>query len=970
MANKLIKGLTVEIGGDTTKLSKALQDVESKSIALSKELNDINRLLKLDPGNTELLAQKQKVLADAIDSCAKKLKTLKEAEKQVQQQFEKGEVSEEQVRALQREIVATENKMAGYERAAREIANETDKLGDEAEQTETSIHGLDSALEKAGDGFTVFKGVVADLVADGIRLLVDSLKEAATYALQTGMDFESAMSQVVAVSGATGDEVQALTDKAKEMGAKTKFSAKESADAFNYMAMAGWKTEDMLNGIEGIMDLAAAAGADLATTSDIVTDALTAMGYSAGDAGQLADVMAAASSNANTNVEMMGETFKYAAPLAGALGYNMEDTAVAIGLMANAGIKGSQAGTSLRSILTRLAKPTKQSGAAMDALGISLTDAQGKMLPFSDIMDQMRTSFAGLTEEEQASYAAMLGGQEAMSGLLAIVNAAPEDYEKLTEAVNNSEGAAKRMADTMQDNLAGDIEELGGAFDTLAIEISEKFNGSLRDGVQAITDFVSGETSMTDMLARLGDAVSQAITALKGYLPQMAQMGQELLVNLVNGLTVGLPILLDKAVDLVAQLGTAIANQAPTIVTVAGSLLTSFAQGVANFIPQLITSAAEIVGSLANGIQGNASSFVSKALDLLDGFADKLTSALPKLIESGMNFILNLVKGLMQALPEFIQRAPEIISKFANLINDNVPMLLAKGAAIIWEIIKGIVSAIPELVKNAPKIITAIVDVWEAFNWVNLGKKGIEMLTKGVKSMVNAAKTAGTNIKDSIVNAIKNLPEQLKKLGSDGISKLGSAIKSGISAIKSAASSVFDGIVSAFKNLPSKMLSIGKDLVRGLWNGISDMTGWVIGKLESFGDSVLSGIKKFFGIKSPSKEFAKIGMYLDQGLAEGLLDYANDPIKAAKEMASGVLDGASMDGLSLERDLQDRNVQRALSVTTSADSTMLGKLDKILTAIEKGQVLTLDGKKLIGGTVNAYDTALGQRRMLAARGAI
>lgn len=265
------------------------------------------------------------------------------------------------------------------------------------------------------------------------------------------------MSKVSAISGATGEDFQKLTDKAKEMGAKTKFSATESAQAMEYMAMAGWKTSDMLNGIEGIMNLAAASGEDLATTSDIVTDALTAMGLQASDSGHFADVLAAASSNANTNVSMMGETFKYAAPLAGALGYNIEDLSMAIGLMANSGIKGGQAGTTLRSILTRLAKPPKEAAEAMDQYGISLKNSDGSMKSLMEVMENMRDSLQELPEDEQSAAAAAIGGQEAMSGLLAIVNASESDFDKLSSAIGNADGAAAEMAATMQDNLAGQL---------------------------------------------------------------------------------------------------------------------------------------------------------------------------------------------------------------------------------------------------------------------------------------------------------------------------------------------------------------------------------------------------------------------------------------------------------------------------------------------------------------------------------
>lgn len=252
-----------------------------------------------------------------------------------------------------------------------------------------------------------------------------------TAAVKTAADFDSAMSRVAAVSGATGSDFDSLRDKAREMGAKTKFSATEAADAMNYMAMAGWKTEDMLSGIEGVMYLAAASGEDLATTSDIVTDALTAFGLTAADSGHFADVLAAASSNANTNVSMMGETFKYCAPVAGALGFSVEDTAEAIGLMGNAGIKASQAGTSMRSIMTNLTGDVKLSGAAIGDVTIATTNADGSMRSLSAILADCRVAFAGMTEAEKANNAEALVGKNAMSGFLALMNAAPEDIEKV-----------------------------------------------------------------------------------------------------------------------------------------------------------------------------------------------------------------------------------------------------------------------------------------------------------------------------------------------------------------------------------------------------------------------------------------------------------------------------------------------------------------------------------------------------------
>ena len=313
-------------------------------------------------------------------------------------------------------------------------------------------------------------------------------------AIKSYSDFEKEMSAVKAISGATGAEFDMLTEKARQMGADTKFSATESAQAFEYMAMAGWKTSDMMNGIEGVMNLAAASGEDLGRVSDIVTDALTAFGLKASDSAHFADVLAAAATSSNTNVGMMGETFKYVAPLAGALKYDVEDVATAIGVMANSGVKASEAGTSLRSIFTRLAKPPKDAAAALDALGISIKNDDGTIKPFMQTMEEMRDKFSGLTDDQKVQYAASIAGQEAMSGLLAIMNASEDDFEKVANAIDHANGSAEKMAKTRMDNLAGDIELVGGAWDQF---IQTIMKGGTASGLRSIVQEIG---SIMDLL--------------------------------------------------------------------------------------------------------------------------------------------------------------------------------------------------------------------------------------------------------------------------------------------------------------------------------------------------------------------------------------------------------------------------------------------------------------------------------------
>ena len=474
-----IQGITVEIGGDTTKLQTALKGVNTEIRNTQSQLKDVDKLLKLDPGNTELLAQKHRLLGDAVKETKEKLETLKTAAEQAEQALKDGTITQDQYDGLQREIVETEQKLKSLEEQAKQSGTALQEIAAKGEKLKTVGDNITNVGQK-------FLLVTAGVVGLG------------TAAVKTAADFDTAMSKVSAVSGATGSDLDRLREKAREMGSKTKFSASEAAEAMNYMAMAGWKTEDMLSGIEGVMNLAAASGEDLATTSDIVTDALTAFGLTAADSGHFADILAAASSNANTNVSMMGETFKYCAPIAGALGFSAEDTAEAIGLMANAGIKSSQAGTSLRTIMNNLSGDVKICGSSIGEVTVATTNADGSMRDLSDILADCRTAFSGLSESEKAAAAESLVGKNAMSGFLALMNAGEGDIQKLSNAIANCDGTAAGMADTMQDNLAGQLTILKSQLQELAISFGELLMPAIRTIVGWIQKFVDWLNSMDE----------------------------------------------------------------------------------------------------------------------------------------------------------------------------------------------------------------------------------------------------------------------------------------------------------------------------------------------------------------------------------------------------------------------------------------------------------------------------------------
>lgn len=395
---------------------------------------------------------------------------------------------------------------SGFRKGFKSAYDDLKTFKDESATLADKMSATGQAMTTVGSSLT--KWVTVPLVGAG------------TAAVTMAGSFESAMSEVKAISGATGEEVVKLSDKAKEMGASTKFSARESAEAMKYMAMAGWGTQQMLDGLPGVMLLAASSGEDLATVSDIVTDSMTAFGLEAKDAAHYSDVLAQASAKSNTSVGLMGETFKYVAPVAGALGYSVEDCAVAIGLMANRGIKAGQAGTQLRALLSRMAKPTDQVAAAMDDLSVGLTDANGEMLPFNELVKNLRESFKDLTPEQKAQYAATLAGQEGMSGLLAIVNAGEGEFDSLTQSINNADGAAQGMADTMMDNFFGQLTILKSTVEGIAISFGEL----MLPAIKKVTTTVQGAA---DWLNNLSEGQKDIILKIAMFI---AAVGPVLLI--------------------------------------------------------------------------------------------------------------------------------------------------------------------------------------------------------------------------------------------------------------------------------------------------------------------------------------------------------------------------------------------------------------------------------------------------------
>ena len=509
MANKQYEMLFKLNAQANSGFKGTFSQAQAEFARLGNEIQNLNRV------QSDISAYQKQTAA--IDSTKAKIANLTKQHELLSQQIKNttGDTTGLQIEQLKldRSISSAQGALERQQGRLTATAKRLDEAGvstaglaGESAKLTAQIEELSKEQEQAAQTAQNYKNRAVDafhaageaLAAGGIVAGIQEIGAAYVGTVQAAGEFGAAMSNVEALSGANRQEMAALTAQAKELGATTKFTANESGEAMGYMGMAGWNAQQMLAGMPGALDLAAASGEDLAGVADIVTDSLTGFGLTAADTGQFVDVLAAASTKSNTNVSLLGESFKYVAPLCGTLGYSAEDAAVSLGLMANAGIKGSQAGTTLRTSITNLVSPTKEQAAEMKRLGISLTDASGEMLPMLDMVGNLRTAFSGMSEAEQSAAASTIFGKEAMSGMLAIINASEADYQSLTQSIYNSAGAAERMANIKLDNLAGDLTLLGSATDGLSLSIGEQFMPQARGLVQIGTGVISFINELID----------------------------------------------------------------------------------------------------------------------------------------------------------------------------------------------------------------------------------------------------------------------------------------------------------------------------------------------------------------------------------------------------------------------------------------------------------------------------------------
>lgn len=1052
-----IRGLTIEIGGDTTGLQNSLKNVNSQIKTTQAQLKDINNLLKLDPTNTELLQQKQKALADEISSTKEKLEALKTAEQQAQQQFAEGKISQQQYDALKREIIATEESLKSLETEAKnaptQMQQSIDGLNTKIKTTQTELKEIDKLLKldpantellqqkqralsdeigNTKDKLELLKneeqevqqkfqeGKVSQEQYDALKRTIieteeslkslenevgsgsaklaeisaksgeigEKLKTAGekmlpitvaitglgTAAVKTAADFDSSMSNVAAISGSSAEDMDKLRERAREMGAQTKFSAKEAGDAMGYMAMAGWNAQQMYDGLPGIMNLAAASGEDLATTSDIVTDALTAFGMKAEDSSHFADVLAQASSSANTNVGMMGETFKYIAPVAGALGYSAEDAAVAIGLMANSGIKASQAGTQLRSSLTNMIKPSDDVADAMQKWGFYATEAattidqakidkqmvtvqkaslaaekaqqkyndtvskygtdsteaataaasleikqnelaianetlarlqegttkdvrlynkalkneDGSMKTLRETMDFLRETMGGMTEAEQTQAATAIFGKEAMSGMLAIINASDEDYQKLIKNIDNCDGAAENMAETMQDNLSGQITALQSALQELAIAFGEILMPYIRKAVSVIQDFVKKLNGMSEGQKKIVATIALIVAAIAPLLIILEKVATGIsiitgLFSKMKTLTTITSILGKVKGAFTALFGVIAAN--PVIAVIAAIVtalvllytkcewfrdgVNAVVQKIASFftetIPQAWSTLMEFLSGVPewwSGIWQQVSDFF---MQIWNGIVNFFTVTIPQAWNSVVTFFAGVPawwSGIWQQVSDF----------FANIWTTMMQN----------PVISGIVTTITTLWQNA---VNTLQNIWQGL--VTIAQGAWELLKNTILAPVILLIDLVTGNFDKLKTDASNIWTNIK----DAAQTIWTGIKQVVSTLAKGLVTAATTLFTGFRDTVSKIWDSASQAASKAWTAIK---GFVVNNAKKLKESATEAIQN---LKDRASEYwdniRERTSETWQNVKETVIQYAGNMKDRAVDTFNSVVSGIS-----------------------------------------------------------------------------
>lgn len=839
-----IKGIVVEIGGDTTDLQKALQGVNGKIKSTQTQLKDVERLLKLDPKNTELLAQKQKLLASAVSDTKDKLKTLKTAAASAAEEMKSGngKITQEQYDALQREIVATEQDLRKLEDSAKKAGSSIKQSGSDAEASSGKFATLAKSM-----GGGVAKGVETGVKAFGAYATAAAATGAAVgkSALDSYSDFESSISQVQATMGIAKDAMSTVDGQsvntmdtlnalAKKMGAETAFSATECADALNYLALAGYDTQQMCDTLPTVLDLAAAGNIDLASASDMVTDAMSALGMGVDESEKMVDQMAKTASTTNTSVAQLGEGILTIGATAKSIKGGTAELNTALGILANNGIKGAEGGTNLRNIILSLQSPTDDAAAKMEKLGVKTYDSEGNMRSMNDILGDLNASMDGMTAAQKDDIIGTIFNKTDLAAVNSLLANTGDTWDNLQQTITDSTGSAAQMAGTQLDNLKGKITLFKSATEGAAIAIGDDLAPAAKEAVQAATDVVNAFNTggLDAALKKVQEVVKKLATVvttqLPTILPDLLSGFNALLVTLVQSIgtlippliTTVLPILLASFLDLITQLASYLATAAPLLL---GSVISALQQVISTIeqnAPAIVSAVNALLQSVITFVSGNLPLLLSMALTIVTQLATGLLSALPTLIDAALQLAQSLCDGLIQNLPLLIQAAVQIVLELVNGLLENLPILLNASLQMIDSLVQGLLGCLPQLVQAG----------------INLVMGLVQGLIQNLPAILQATLQLITGITNSLLNNIPLLITTAMQLVTGIATGLVSAIPQLVAAIPQLVAAMVNGVMQ------TNWLQLGMDILKAILAGIMMYVSSLLGAWGSVFDQMLQSL--------------------------------------------------------------------------------------------------------------------------------
>lgn len=862
---KNIKGITIEIDGKTTGLDKALGDVNKRSNSLQRELKEVEKLLKFNPGNTELLAQKQKILQTQLVNTASKLDKLRDAQRQVDEQFRNGKISEEQYRAFQREVVQTEGKLQSLERQLNDTGDEAKNAGRDFDKAGESLKSAGDKMQGAGRSLTT--GVTAPLAAMG------------GFAVKTAMDFEAQISRVGAIAGASAKELDALRDSALDLGASTSKSASEVAIAQENLAALGFTVDDILGAMPGVISAAEASGSDMALTAEVMASAINIFGLEASEATRVADILAQTANQSAADINDMGYALKYAGPVAANLGVSMEELSASIGIMTDAGLDGSSAGTALRAGLLALLKPSEENSKKMAAMGIEMEDANGKFVGIKGVIDQLNGSMEGMTDAQKTATLASLVGTEASSGFLALMAQGPAEIEKMTKALEDSGGASADTAKKMKDNLKGSLDELSGAFETMQIAIGTALTPAIEKlaaFLQRLVDWFNQLSPAGQQLAVIFGAVAAAVGPLMialgfivssfgSLLPVIAKVIPYLtsaskLFGAIKVVLAALTGPIGLAILAIVALGAAFLvlwNRSETFragITAAWEQIKQAALSVFSFLQPYIQQAMTAVMNLVQSVLSQISAFWSQngamiiqAVQNIWTFIGIAFNAIAAIIKFIWPAVIAIIRATWAAIQNVIQGGVKVITgiiqAFSALFTGNwsqlwaaVKQIVMGGLQLVWGLInlyflgrllgpiKSFGSLAGSSIRSAWNFIKQIFTS-SISNIRNIVTTGFNAVKSSISSILNGAKSIVSSIFSGMRNGISSTVSSIRSTVSSTFQNVRNAIINPIQAAHDKVIGIIDRIKSAFANmkitipkpkLPKVNVSMGSKEVAGV----------------------------------------------------------------------------------------------------------------------------------------------------------